>query len=274
MLTAPELEDTMPAKSGNKLMKMAELVRRTGVEKQAIHFYINKGLLPRPLKTKKNMAYYDESYVERIKLIKGLQLKRFLPLDIIKEVINRTDGNLSLSEIDVIKITGKEPERLMDIGEEPGPCTLPELSERTGLSTEEIEEMERCEIISSATDGSGRKMYEGIDIRIAKAFSEVRKGGLTEDVGFSVEDFRLQSDLVNMLAIEEVKVFARKFAKRFPEDAQELLPQIAENAVKTIEAFISHIRRKKLLEAVRAFSEGGVDALDQVGKGIPKKDSI
>jgi len=98
MLTAPELEDTMPAKSGNKLMKMAELVRRTGVEKQAIHFYINKGLLPRPLKTKKNMAYYDESYVERIKLIKGLQLKRFLPLDIIKEVINRTDGKLMLSK--------------------------------------------------------------------------------------------------------------------------------------------------------------------------------
>ncbi len=256
----------MTAASGKKLMKMAELVKRTGVEKQAIHFYINKGLLPRPLKAKKNVAFYDETYVERIGLIKELQLKRFLPLDIIKEVLNRTNGNLSVSEIDVIRVTSKEPECLIDIGEDPGPHTLAELSERTGLSTDEIEEMERCEMISSTTDENGGKIFEGIDVRIAEAFSEVRRGGLTEDVGFSVEDFRLQSDLVHMLAIEEVKVFARKFAKRFPEDAQELLPQIAKNSVKALESFISYIRQKKLLEALQTFSEGGVEALDQVGK--------
>ena len=68
----------MPAERRSKLMKMSELVKRTGLDRQAIHFYIKKGLLPRPLKTKRNMAYYDESYVDRIKLIKNLQLKRFL----------------------------------------------------------------------------------------------------------------------------------------------------------------------------------------------------
>ncbi len=256
----------MPAKSTNKLMKMSDLVRRTGLDRQAIHFYINKGLLPRPLKTKRNMAYYDESYVERIRLIKELQLKRFLPLDIIKQIIDQANGNLSLSEIDVIRATGSEPERLLDIAPALGPFGLAELSERTGLSPEEIQEMERCEMISSTTNEAGEKMYEGIDIRIVEAFSEVRKGGLTVEAGFSVEDFRLQSDIISMLALEEVKVFARKFAKRFPEQAQELLPKIAENSVKTVEAFISNIRRKKLLEAVRAFSEGGVAALNEVAK--------
>jgi DNA-binding transcriptional MerR regulator len=245
---------------------MADLVRRTGLDRQAIHFYINKGLLPRPIKTKKNMAYYDESYVERIRLIKKLQLERFLPLDVIKEIINRSDGNLSGSEIDVIRVTGSEPERLIDLGQEPEPHTLAQLSERTGLSTDEIEEMERCEMVSSTTDEGGEKTYEGIDVMIVKAFSEVRKGGLTKEAGFATEDFRLQSDIITMLAIEEVKVFARKFAKLYPEDARELLPQLAENAVKSLERFISYIRRKKILEAVFAFSEGGVDALNQVGK--------
>ena len=264
----------MPANTGKKLMKMAELVKRTGVEKQAIHFYINKGLLPRPLKTKRNVAYYDDTFIERIKLIKELQLKRFLPLNIIKEIIDRTDGDLSVSEIDVIRTTGREPQHLIDIGEEPEPCSLAELSERTGLSITEIEEMERCEMISSTADENGEKIFKGLDIRIAEAFSEVRGAGLTENVGFSVEDFRLQSDLINMLAIEEVKVFARKFANRYPEDAQELLPQIAKNSVKALESFISYIRQKKLLEALKAFSEGGVEALDQVGKEESGKDSL
>jgi len=256
----------MPANSGKRLMKMAELVKRTGVEKQAIHFYINKGLLPRPLKTKRNVAYYDETYVERIRLIKELQLKRFLPLDVIKGILHQTDGNLSVSEIDVLRAGGKGLERLIEISQAHEPQTLVELSELTGLSPEEIEEMERCDMISSIQKGNGEKMYEGINIRIAVAFSQVRKGGLTGEVGFAVEDFRLQSDLISMLAIEEVKVFARKFANRFPEDAPELLPQLAENAVESINAFICHLRRKKILEAVRAFSEGGEDALDHACK--------
>ena len=252
----------MTAESGKKLMKMAELVRRTGVEKQAIHFYINKGLLPKPIKTKRNVAFYDETYVERIRLIKDLQLKRFLPLNIIKEIIDQTDGDLSVSEIDVIRVASKEPKSLFDIGEDPGPFTLSQLSERTGLSADEIEEMERCEMISSSKNEGGTKTYEGLDARIAENFSEVRRAGLTEDVGFSVEDFRLQTDLINMLAIEEVKVFARKFAKRFPEDSQKLLPQIAKNSAVALAGFITNTRQKKLLEALQAFSEGGVDALD------------
>lgn len=256
----------MSAESTSKLMKMSELVKRTGLDRQAIHFYINKGLLPRPLKTKRNMAYYDESYVERIKLIKELQIKRFLPLDVIKEILNKTESDLTASEIELIKSTIKEPERLIDIGDDTDPLTLKELSDRIGLSQKEIEEMERCEMISSTTSESGKKVFQGIDIRIAEAFSEIRKGGVSEEI-HPVEDWLLQRDMINTLAIAEVKRFARRFAERFPEDAQELLPKIAENAIKNSEAFIIYIRRKKILEAIRAISEGGVEALDQVGNG-------
>lgn len=254
-------------------MKMAELVKRTGVEKQAIHFYINKGLLPRPLKAKKNVAFYDESYVERIKLIKELQLKRFLPLDVIKEIINRTDGDLSVSEIDVIRTSGKEPGRIIDIGLHPGPLTAAELSEHTGLSPKDIEEMDLCEMISSTLDTSGEKIYDEVDVGIAAAFSEIRQGGLTEENGISVEDLRLQSDIINMLAIEEVKLFARKFADRFPEYGEDLLLQMAESAVKTIEVFIARLRRKKILETIRGVAADGREALDRMDHEDSEKES-
>ena len=41
------------------LMKISKLSEITGVARDAIHFYVREGLLPAPVKTKKNMAYYD-----------------------------------------------------------------------------------------------------------------------------------------------------------------------------------------------------------------------
>lgn len=245
----------MPRRAGKKLLKMGDLIRKTGVQRQTIHFYINKGLLPRPLKTGRNMAYYDESYVDRIKLIKELQLKRFLPLDVIKQIMAQTDGKLSSSEIDVIRVSGEGLIQLEELKREYEPQTLSELSERTGLPPEEIQEMERCEMIRSTKDDRGEVLYGDHDIRIVEAFSQIRKGGLTREAGFEVEDLRLQSDIINMLAIEEVKLFARKFSQRFQEDAPELLPKIGENAINSVNNFIAHLRRRKILDAIEAFVE-------------------
>lgn len=40
-------------------MKISKLVDRTNVSKQAIHSYINEGLLPKPAKTGRIDAEYD-----------------------------------------------------------------------------------------------------------------------------------------------------------------------------------------------------------------------
>ena len=242
-----------------KLIKMGELVRRTGVQKETIHFYINKGLLPRPLKTSKNMAYYDEGYVERIRLIKELQLKRFLPLKVIKELLARPSEALSDSEIDLIR---KGEPGLMELErrrEAYEPLSIVDLSERTNLPREEIEAMEQCDMISSILGEGGEKHYADSDAKIVEAFGEMRKCGLTREAGFEVEEFRLQSDLISMMATEEVKVFTRKFAKRFPDDMPELLPKIAGNAVESVGAFIWYLRKKKILEAIHKFAEAAAE---------------
>ena len=60
-------------------MKISDLVKRTQVSKETIHYYVREGLVPRPRKFAKNLASYNESYVERIRLIKELQDHHFLP---------------------------------------------------------------------------------------------------------------------------------------------------------------------------------------------------
>ena len=72
-------------------IKMKELESRTGVSREAIHFYMREGLLPEPERPKRNVAHYSEEHVLRIKAIKRLQEERFLPLGKIKTILDNTD---------------------------------------------------------------------------------------------------------------------------------------------------------------------------------------
>ncbi len=69
------------------LMKVSQVARATGVSTSAINYYVRIGLLPPPVKTHRNMAYYDPSYVQMINYIRRLQLQKHLPLEKIKEVM-------------------------------------------------------------------------------------------------------------------------------------------------------------------------------------------
>ena len=75
--------------SGN--LKMKDLEARTGLSRQAIHFYLREGLLPEPHRPKRNVAHYSEEHVARIKLIKRLQEEKFLPLGVIKNMLADAD---------------------------------------------------------------------------------------------------------------------------------------------------------------------------------------
>ncbi|MHB8067809.1 MAG: MerR family transcriptional regulator [Desulfobaccales bacterium] len=72
---------------GPARLKMQELVRATGVAKSTILHYLNEGLLPAPVKTSRNMAYYSPDCVERITFIKVLQGKYRLSLAMIKKFL-------------------------------------------------------------------------------------------------------------------------------------------------------------------------------------------
>ena len=52
------------------LLKMKQLADATGVAKSTILLYVKRGLLPKPVKTSPNMAYYDPICIQRIAFIK------------------------------------------------------------------------------------------------------------------------------------------------------------------------------------------------------------
>ena len=68
-------------------LKMSELAEASGVSAGTIKHYLREGLLPEPVRTSRNMAYYPQEFVERVRLIKKLQEQRFMPLKVIKRMI-------------------------------------------------------------------------------------------------------------------------------------------------------------------------------------------
>ncbi len=73
----------------HKLLRIGELSRRTGISTSAINYYVREGLLPPPLKTAPNMAYYDPGYVDMVNSIKILQKEKGLSLNEIKELLEQ-----------------------------------------------------------------------------------------------------------------------------------------------------------------------------------------
>ena len=99
-------------------LKMQELVAATGVPKSTILHYLNQGLLPPPVKTSRNMAYYDPRCILRIRYIQHLKRRHRLSLSEIKEMLDAKGDEADLSVLMDLKhiIFGKtEQEDLLDL---------------------------------------------------------------------------------------------------------------------------------------------------------------
>ena len=56
--------------TNGELLKISELAERADVPVATVRHYLREGLLPEPVKTSRNMAYYPPEFAERIRLIK------------------------------------------------------------------------------------------------------------------------------------------------------------------------------------------------------------
>ena len=101
-----------PAK---ELLKISELAERADVPVATVRHYLREGLLPEPVKTSRNMAYYPPEFVERIRTIKRLQEERFMPLRVIKDTLlaERTPKAELLERFDV---PARALDRLAEVG--------------------------------------------------------------------------------------------------------------------------------------------------------------
>lgn len=90
--------------------RIGHLERISGVPRRTIHFYVDQGLLHRPRKTGKTMAYYDNRHLRRLEFIKASK-HRGLPLIAIRENLSDFESSDSIAVDDHRPLTSPQTGR-------------------------------------------------------------------------------------------------------------------------------------------------------------------
>ena len=78
------------AKSGSGLMRMGELVERSGLSRQTLNHYVLLGLITEEARTASDRYLFGESVLERLERIEGL--KRSRTLKQVRECLEREEA--------------------------------------------------------------------------------------------------------------------------------------------------------------------------------------
>lgn len=159
----------MKAPKKEKLgLKMKDLVDATGIPKSTILHYLSQGLLPDPVRTGPNMAYYDSQCIDRIKLIRHLQNNHRLSLSEIGKFFFKSKANKDFSMIiELNNLIFGVPEKKETMNEE-------EFLKTTGLSNKQLQELLEARLLNPLE----QDRFDVEDVTMGKMFDRAFDRGI------------------------------------------------------------------------------------------------
>lgn len=201
-----------------KLLRMGELADASGVPSATIKHYLREGLLPKPVKTSRNMAWYSPDYIDRIKLIKRLQEERYMPLKVIKRVLESAPDQVEAR----LELEGTLLQRTERMVGGKG-ITRKQAVEKLGLPDDVLDGFERIGALDPVETKAGKR-YGRPDAEFLEAIARFRESGYGEALGFTIYDALIYMRHLEALARDEVDVIREKLpGKLSAEDAADLI---------------------------------------------------
>ncbi len=217
------------------LLKMSGLVEASGVPAPTIKHYLREGLLPEPVKTSRNMAWYRPETVARIRLIKRLQEERFMPLRAIRALIEEDPAQAET----MLEVEDRILERAL--AREQTRTSATEIK-KYGVPKKALDRLAEIGILTPNSRG-----YSPSDVTIIEAMSRFRAGGYDEQIGFTVYDTLRYKHALEALVKEEVDVLMDRLEGEMPvERAVELIEAGAE----PLKDLIAALHTKLMVEEV------------------------
>ena len=227
-------------------MKISQLVKRTGVPKETIHFYIREGLLRKPRKSGVNSAEYNETYVDQIQLIKDLRDNYYLPIPEIKKII-KDFRKQSPSDQAVSQFHSRffRPTDRLFANEIEGRDAF---RQATGLGRKWLAMAEEWGVITPEILTDGETLYSPDDIAIGKLMVDMDRLGFGPKDGFDPEDLRYISEFVRKYVVDiSRKYYENNLEKMTSKEGVERASQYHE----LISLFFYHLYRKFIRESTR-----------------------
>ena len=231
------------------LFKISEIAERADVPVATVRHYLREGLLPEPVKTSKNMAYYPPQFVDRIRMIKQLQEERFMPLRVIRDLLEGEGADPERLRA-MIELEDRILDRALVRERERTPAA--EVRDRYEIPDEVLDRLADVGVLTPDGDG-----YSPSDVGVIEAIGRFRAGGYDETIGFTVYDTLRYKEALEGLVAEEVRVLTERLAGDVePERAIEII----EAGVGPLNDLIAALHTKLLvarLEGARSGREFG-----------------
>ncbi len=233
------------------LLKMSAFAAAAGVPVPTIKHYLREGLLPEPVRTSRNMAYYDASLVERVKAIKRLQQELYLPLKVIRRILDRLDDGELPAELAVEATIARVLEDLA-----PKEAISRRRSIASGITASELDLLTKLGIVHPVGKGDAQR-FEGDDVALLEVFAQARRAGLTPEM-LPPEILREYTHAVRRLVRVELQLFRRGVIPA----AGRNLAQLTEAATTLSERLVVLLRRRLILPTLRSMFEPSAAAPD------------
>jgi DNA-binding transcriptional MerR regulator len=228
-------------------MKISELVKKTGVTKETIHYYIREGVLRKPRKAGKNSADYNQNYIDQINLIKSLRENYFLPLPVIKQLmkLQKKKSNLDQTSFHFLSRHFKPLEQLLSdeiVGRD-------NFLQETSLDEMTLSLMEEWKVLNGdITDGV--TAYSADDVTIGKLIADMKRLGLMPRAGFDPKLLKEFTDFFRDLAGKNIRLF---WNANWGEISLEELTMKGIQATEVLSLFFYHSYRKAVREEFKEY---------------------
>ena len=228
-MTVADADRKPYSKNGRSFLKMKELVAATGVAKSTILLYVNTGLLPQPVRTQPNMAYYHPLCIERVGFIKHVQKRHRLPLKAIKGLIREMDRGRDVTALvalqaDLFGAHGKQISKAA-------------FCRTTGLDAAQTDALCRARLLIPMADGH----FDAEDLAIGR---QLKKG---LDLGVSIEMLAFYPEMADRIVEKEI-VLRRRHTKRLAYEQDAALTLELTRMARSLRAYvIDRIMQKRLI---------------------------
>lgn len=227
-----------------EMLKMSVFAVRSGVPIPTIKHYLRERLLPEPVRTSKNMAYYDAALIPRVKAIKRLQTTLHLPLHVIRQVLDRAENEVMPGDVaieaTIARVLGELAPREV--------LSRKQLAE-AGVLDEELALFRALGIISPDLSG-GTERYVGDDVTLLRLLGQARRAGLSAKM-LPPEILRAYVEALGNLVRVELQMFRAGVLPVAGND----LAKLSEVATTLSERLVVLLRRKLLLPTLRSLVE-------------------
>jgi len=236
-------------------MRIDDLAQRAGVPTRTIRYYTQQSLLPSPT-LRGRVGYYDESHLDRLRLIKELQEKRYLPLSVIRSIVRHFESGADLETM--LAPLDKVFQPRWDASER-SELTRTELAREAGVEASVVDAAENMGFLFPTGRGRERR-YTADDVHILAVASEWLQLGIPVKLG------RLYRDSLEEIARMQVQAFREAVVEPLarenigPDEARERLLEGYRSMGRVFEQLVSMLHRKVLQASVEKHFAAEADA--------------